>query len=563
MNKIKVLQLNNHVKPEIKEVYGQDWVLNGKDNGYFKYVIDRYNGSPTNAAIINSFIERIYGKGITALDASRKPDEYAKLISLLPKRELKKIVADFELQTNAAIQVVYAKDGKPVKCYHIPVETLAPEKVNEEGDIEAYYYCQDWSQPHKYKPERIDAFGYGSGKKKILYIRPYKAGQYYFATPDYQAALQYAELEEEISNFSVNHIKNGLSLGQVINFNNGVPAEEVQEEIERDINAKLKGTNGRKWIVAFNDNKDNATTVDNIQKDDASSEWHFWVDEARQQIITGHRVVSPMLFGIKDNTGLGNNADEMETANRLMEETVIRPKQEMLLDAIDEVLSEAGISLDLAFKPLKEMEQEVSVQPTELKMSCNHEMADALIDLGEDEDLENWELISTEEVDYEKEEERDQLLLRISPKVKPKASTGTARPNAKSEQDSENFKVRYQYAPLATSENSRDFCKKMVRANKIYRKEDIIQMGNKAVNPGWGLNGADTYSIWLYKGGGDCHHKWLRKTYVKKGADVDVNSPNAETISTAEARRRGDRTRNPKEVSIKPTDMPNNGFVNR
>ena len=80
------------------------------------------------------------------------------------------------------------------------------------------------------------------------------------------------------------------------------------------------------------------------------------------------------------------------------------------------------------------------------------------------------------------------------------------------------FKVRYQYAPLKTQANSRDFCKKMVSAfKKIYRKEDIHKWVTKAVNAGWGLSGAATYDIWLYKGGGACHHFWMRKTYMAKG----------------------------------------------
>ena len=157
---IKLIQLNNYVKPEIKEEHSKDWVLNGKQNQYFKYVIDRYNGSSTNSAIINSFIERIYGRGITALNASKKPEEFLALLEMFPKRELRKIIADFKLQGNAAFQVIYSKSGKEVvKCYHIPVESLAPEKANDEGDIAAYYYAYDWGKvTTKEKAERIPAF---------------------------------------------------------------------------------------------------------------------------------------------------------------------------------------------------------------------------------------------------------------------------------------------------------------------------------------------------------------------------------------------------------------------
>jgi hypothetical protein len=568
---VRLLQLNNYVKPEIKESHGDDWVLNGKNNSYFKYVIDRYNGSSTNSAIINSFVERIYGRGLTALNAQRKPEEYVRLLEMFPKKELKKVIADFKLQGNAAIEVIYSKVGKEVvKCYHIPVETLGADKVNKDGDIEGYWYSQDWKNPYQNKPEFIPAFGFGKGaKKEILYIKPYKAGQYYFATPDYQAALQYAELEEEIANFSINHIKNGLSLGQIINFNNGKPDPEVQDEIERNVNASIKGSSGKRFILSFNESKETATEIQQIAKDDASAEWHFWVNEARQQIITGHRVVSPMLFGIKDATGLGNNANEMETANALMEQTVIRPYQETILDAIDEILQVNNIHLDLAFKPLQEMKQEVKEEVKEevkAELAADEKkkliqaidnVASEFVDLGQDIDSEEYDLIDEIEVDYEEEKN---LALRHTPHHKEKTATGTARGNARSDQDGEDFIVRYKYAGNPSPQ--REFCKKMMRADKVYRKEDIMAMENKIVNQGWGAHGSDTYSIWLYKGGGNCKHKWNRVIYLKKGASVDVNSPLAQIISTSEARRRGMKiATNDSKVSIAPFYQDNRGFL--
>jgi len=190
------------------------------------------------------------------------------------------------------------------------------------------------------------------------------------------------------------------------------------------------------------------------------------------------------------------------------------------------------------------------------------ESADELIAMGEDVG-EGWELIQETEVDYN--EEKQSLLSKVWNFV----STGMARPNAKSEQDAiidgVQYKTRYVYAPSKTSDNSREFCKKMVAANKLYRKEDIISMDNKVVNAGWGLNGADTYSIWKYKGGGACHHKWMRRIYKKVGekGSIDVNNPNAKTISTNKSEKEGYRVRNPKEVAMMPKDMPNQGFVNK
>ena len=184
-------------------------------------------------------------------------------------------------------------------------------------------------------------------------------------------------------------------------------------------------------------------------------------------------------------------------------------------------------------------------------------------DLGDE-----WELIDERNVDYETEKELDKEIEKLNnpsllKKVWNFVSTGTARPLASSEQDTEfegdYYKVRYRYSPLSVTSKSREFCKKMVEANKIYRKEDIIAMENKPVNKGWGLGGADTYSIWLYKGGGACHHRWRRETYRfkgKAGKTGDVTSPKAQKSSRI-------FEDNDPLVSQKPIDMPNQGFVNR
>ena len=139
-------------------------------------------------------------------------------------------------------------------------------------------------------------------------------------------------------------------------------------------------------------------------------------------------------------------------------------------------------------------------------------------------------------------------------------STGTARPNSKSSQDSNDIAIRYRYVGNPLPE--RLFCQKMMLADKLYRKEDILQMEKSGVNDGFGLGGTNSYSIWLWKGGGKmstafpngtCKHKWQREIYLKRGGGVDVNSPLAKTISTSEARRRGYKVPvNDSDVSITP-----------
>jgi len=583
MSNIRFVAMNSYVKPEIKEVANKGWVEYGEDNGYFQYLIDRYNGSPTNNAIINGIIDMVYGKGLGATDAAQKPDEYAMMMSLFSKQTVSRVCSDFKMMGNAAFQVIYNQDhSKIVKVEHIPVETLRAERANEKGDIPAYYYAKSWDavKARKEEPVRIDAFGMSNNGIEILYIKPYKAGYYYYAPTDYQGSLPYADLEEEVANYHINNIKNGLAPSMLVNFNNGIPTEEDQTLIERRIADKFSGSsNAGRFILAFNDNKELAATIEPVQLSDASDQYQFLSTECTQKIMVGHRVTSPMLLGIKDNSGLGNNAEELKTASILFDNVVIRPLQEMILDAIEQILSFNQASLNIYFKTLQPLEfKEEIVAPTDVveestgiedsSFSLSSDVTDAqledvfdrLAEFGEEEDLENWDLVDERPVDYEQEAYLDSLLKL--------AKTGDAFPNAKSEQDGvskdgRKYKIRYAYAPNSAKNNSRDFCKKMVNAKKVYRKEDIERMGKQEVNAGFGPRGAANYDIWLYKGGARCHHFWVRKTYLAKaeGVTPDAKNPNAD-VSVNQARKAGvDLPKNDKKVATRPVDMPNEGFL--
>ena len=570
---VHVINLSTYNRPQISEDKKKDWVNYGQDNNYYQYLIDLYTNSTTNNAIINGVSGMIYGKGLDALDSSTKTDEYAAMRSIFHDKCLKKVALDLKLLGEASFQVLY-KDGRVVRAEHFPRQTLRAEKCNEEGEIEAYYYFHDWGKLKPTdKPKRIASFGFGNGKEpEIEIIKKYVSGYHYYCPVDYQGGLAYAELENEVSDYLINDVQNGFSGTKVVNFNNGIPDREKQMQIKNDVMHKLTGSRGEKVIIAFNNNAESKTTVDDIPLNDAPAHYEYLSNECSNKLMVAHRITSPLLLGIRTgNNGLGNNADEIKTASLLFQNVTIKPYQDLIIDSIDQILSVNGISLKLYFKtsqPLEFIETDNAItdeareEETGVKLSKTFDddkMFELLDEFGEEENLDDWDLVDERPVDYDQEEALDKMIGL--------ASTGSARPNAKSEQDGEvngtNFKVRYQYAPLQVGANSREFCKKMVSAKKIYRKEDIEQMSTRAVNAGWGLAGADTYDIWLYKGGGGCHHFWMRKTYMAKGVKPDANNPKAE-VSVNKAKKEGFKpeTNDPK-VAKRPKDMPNQGFVNK
>jgi hypothetical protein len=541
---IGVVNLATYTSPKVTEVRNQDWVAYGDDNNYFEFLQDRINGSPTNSAIINGISQMIFGRGIDATDSLLKPEDYAQAMLLLNDDVVERLCYDLKAMGNCAIQVVYSVDrSRIVKCNHFPVETLRSGKCNEDGDVEFYYYSDDWGKVNSLnKPLPIPAFGTSKESEEILYVKPYKTGFYYYSPVDYQGGLQYCELEEEISNYHLNNILNGLAPSMLINFNNGTPTETEQREIERSIAQKFSGTsNAGRFILSFNDSNNYGATITPVQLSDAHNQYQFLSDESMRKIMVAHRVISPLLLGIKDGSGFGNNADELKTASILMDNTVIRPFQNLLIKPFDKILAYNKISLNLYFKTLQPLEfNDLSnaVSTTQIEQETGQKTLSQQVDLseyGEVIDLDVYELIDSRVVDYEKEQELDKML-------SVHLSTGSAYGNASSDEDSPIYKVRYRYDGNPSPERS--FCKEMMSANKIYRREDIDRMSKNLVNPGFGMhpNPNQPYDIFLWKGGGKlsdnfnfgtCKHFWVRETYATKDrtGKVDVYSPNAEIVS--------------------------------
>jgi hypothetical protein len=557
-----IIQLSSYTAPVIVENNKNEWVEYGEDNNYYQFLIDRYSNSATNNAVINNICRLIFGQGLTATDSAMKPNEWAQLLSILKEDDLRRIIFDLYALGQCALQIHYDKGHKAItRAFHTPIQLLRPEKCNQDGDIVGYYYSDNWSDPKKYVPKRFDAFGTSKKEVEILYLAPYSAGMKYFSNVDYQGGIDYAYLEEKIAEYLINEVENSFAPTSIVNFNNGTPTDEMKDEISASVIGKLTGSKGKKVVISFNENENTKTTVDTIPLQDAADHYSYLSDESTAKILRSHNVTTPLLFGVTSASGFSSNADEMKTGALLFENMVIKPKQQMIVEMVKKILSFNGVSLNLRFKTLNPLQGDEPQPVQEVKMSAQDELDVAKY--GEDIDLDEWVLIDSHEVDYEIEEELDEQLRKLNEpttlsKVLNLVKTGTARPNTKSIQDGEIFKHRYRYVG-ETTDKSRLFCKKMTQANKVYRKEDIIRMESESVNKGFGAKGADNYSIWLYKGGGACHHKWVRETYLRKS---DANSPLAKKFTPSQTRKLGEiAPTNDQRVYTRPIDMPNKGFL--
>jgi len=332
-----------------------NWVPVGiyEQDDFFEMLTDAYNTSTTNAACIEGVSDLIYGKGLTTTDNLFKEE----LSRLIPPEDLRRVSFDVKLYGNAAFQVVWNKEHTKVKkLYHVPVQTLRAKKLEISSKIETYFYCTDWSDTRKHKTKiEIPTFGTSKEEREILYIKEYEPNRYYYSLPDWISALQYSISEAELSNLHVNNIENGFLPTAMVNFNNGVPAPEERQTIESLLEAKFTGTsNAGRFMVSFNDDAINKPTIDVIPTENLHEKYQYVAEYAQDRILVAHRIVSPLLFGIRTaNNGFSSQSDEMKTAFSIMQTMTIFPFQNLLLNAIDKVFIEGGIGKkDLYFEQL-------------------------------------------------------------------------------------------------------------------------------------------------------------------------------------------------------------------
>jgi hypothetical protein len=535
--RVESVNLASYVPKSYREGTQGDWVNYGDDNLYPQYLVDLYHASPTHNALCTTIAMMVFGEGFEPADLN------AKLLAAQwdLDSELRKCAIDLKIQNGFALEVNWSLDRSTIaNISHLPFENVRSGFCDENEVVDWYYYSRDWMDKRQ-EPTAIARFNPETKNEyptQILYMKPFSVGSYYYPKPDYIGAINYIELEKEISVFHINNIKNGLSPSFAIHFKNGIPSDEERRMIRRDIENQAAGAqNAGKFWMTFSDEPDRAPTIEPFALSDADKQYQFLSEETTAKIMIGHRVTNPQMFGVMVAGKLGGGS-EMEASAELFDQQVVQPFRMILEDAVETLLNASGAT------------------PTLLSEQVNLDGAFQYLEACGEEIGEDWILIDEREVDYNCEEAHDALWNF--------ARALRNNPSAKSSQDNDIVRVRYAYAPTTLSDSkSRDFCRRMIDSMKVYRKEDIVQAGRQAVNPGWGPEGAETYDIWLYKGGGSCRHFWMRQTYLKKDNGlISVNEAQRIIRSLPPEERKDNRLEeNDRKVAQRPRDMKNRGFL--
>lgn len=473
------------------------------------------------------------------------------------------MVADYQVFGEFSFQVIENRDGSLNSLTHLPKQMVVPSIADMGGSIKTYWYSRDWTDIKKEEnePKEYKAFGDGKAGTSIYVAKPYSIGDEYFGTPCYAAGLQYCEMEEEISNMNISSIKNGLSAGYIINIPNGDNyTDDEKRDFERQVKKKLtSSSNASNFIISFNGQDVEISVTPFPVNTSVHKQWEFLTTEAKNQIMTSHRVISPSLVGLDSATGFSSQAEMIDVSEKQLLKRVIAPKQDFIIESLEEVLVHYGINLDLMFKPLtqeEEIEEIVEESDSDnVEMSkqcgCKTELSsdmESILEMYAQDAPEGYELGSEEE--YE---------LQMSA-------------NQTSEQDTKLWKTRYAFTK-GTSKTpkgqSRAFCNKMVSlsdSGKVFRKEDIDLMSSQGVNGQFAHEGGK-YDIFKYGGGVNCYHRFERRVYKKKlNADGTPKKGGAmqqtDFVNVNEAKRQGYKpVKNDSDVAKAEIDKPNKGSL--
>jgi capsid portal protein len=318
--------------PQLTEVEStKDYVLYGKDNQYPEYLYGLYNDVSTLKTIIEGTADYIIGNSVECnvmgfdKQVNTKGDTMRELVRLCAR--------DWLIYGGYYIQVIRNKAGEVRELYYIDFRYMRSSKKND-----VFYYSEDFGKKYvrtnkrvvypKFMPEAK------SVASSIVFVSNNKSTTY--PIPKYSGSIKACEIERAIDTYHLSSIENGFGGSYIINFLNGIPTDEVKNEIEKNVNEKFCGaSNAGRVLINFANGKDNATTLEKLTTEDFGEKYKAAAERAKNQIFTAFRAI-PQLFGDM-SAATGFNSQEFTESFKVFNRTVCKPIQQTICDSIDKI----------------------------------------------------------------------------------------------------------------------------------------------------------------------------------------------------------------------------------
>ncbi len=352
------VQFDQAQQPKFEEKKGRNYIEFGEKNNYPTYLIDLYGESPKHGAIIKGKVNYIYGKGFE--DITQKANTHGETWNQILKRS----ILDDELHGGFYLQIIYNALGVIKDVFHIEFQ-----KVRASKDLSCFYVKNDWTlSDFKEKPREYPAFNINNPTgAQILYVKQYNPKSDVYPLPSYFQGLNYIESDIQVSRHILGNAKHNFVATKLINFNNGLPQEEEQADVEMDLKKKFTNHDGDRVVIAFNPSRENAVDIVDLGETSLTKEDFTNVNNLIQtEIFSCHQVTSPMLFGVKTEGQLGGRS-EIRDAYQIFQNTYVNERQQEHEQTFSKLMNLAGIPGEHLIVPVEPLSFEFS----EAIMSAN------------------------------------------------------------------------------------------------------------------------------------------------------------------------------------------------
>ena len=340
----------NIVSPKETVVRGKDFVEWGDGNAYPDYLLELTKTVPTLRSIINGTVDFIVGDEVTLAHPLRdgwKPGQVNMRGDTIAE-QVEDLARDYETYGGYALQIIRDFAGRVAETYYIDLRFL---RTNKEGDV--FWYSEKWAERGKKDAIMYPAFRWDTVEKwatmtdeernrnasSILYVKTTHSQVY--PMPVYAASVKACEIERMVDDYHLCSLENGFNPSVIINFNNGIPTDQMKKEIEEQVMEKAGGAyNAGRIILSWNPNKESATTFETLPITDFGDKYKALAENSREKIFTAFRAY-PNIFGLSTATGF--SIEEFDSAFKLYNRTSVRPVQRMIADSYEKIYGQVGI----------------------------------------------------------------------------------------------------------------------------------------------------------------------------------------------------------------------------
>ena len=375
MNGVYITNLEKQIEGSaVTKKNALGWVNWGLKNNYPNILLDLYNQSPTHRSAINFAVQSILGNGVDFQQMGLNGDEVVPNYSQSWDEIIKSLALDYILYGSYAIQIIMNKDGNTYSFWHMPLDKVRWSEYDEDGQIQSYWICQDWTATGQYPPFEIEAIDMREEKKlekgkPYLYVyRTYSPTMTYYTQPHYAAAIKAIQSEIEYCNYDLKNIVNGFAPAGVLTLPE-VETDEQRQAIINNVTRMFQGSeNANSVMITFRSNIEDKG-VEYTPFTNSTGNVNLYADANQRvinRILESHQIPNAALIGMPDigNSGFSSEADKLEVSYQLYNKLTGNYNRMAVIRTLNQMLKMNGIETEIVMKPLNfnDFQQDANVK---------------------------------------------------------------------------------------------------------------------------------------------------------------------------------------------------------